>query len=307
MRIPIPRFCLLIFQICYSLKIEKSYHISTIVSELTACVINILQITNPIDYSPIQTPFQINVFPNQGNFSTHKIKPGIFDFISESSKHARVFKESNLRCFAFLVIYQPHQAIDENTVPSMFDHTSEARNSKQRQILNWIENVFGDVGKISKLIVILRENSVPLELLKQICYRITTKAKFVPIFSIFKKTSEEPLTSGCYHRNDVQCEVQEDYYECRLGNCLESMFAKLHNVTSLGKKVAWTVFSATQFYIPQRKFIRPVKSRIPVRLMDTTVSFLLDDLNPKTGDFTRFDKNPHVWFGVEDMIFLEDL
>ncbi|CAG7725543.1 unnamed protein product, partial [Allacma fusca] len=234
-------------------------------------------VTIPIDYSQIPTPYVLDVFSIDKIIPSKLLKSPIFGV----STSTRLFKETNLRCFAHFVFLLPHSSLNENEViPTRRD---EGLKSVPYRAYKWVVKILSSSVKMSRLVVFIRATSLKTTFFDRLLKNIVPVTKFIPIFTLFPGNQAE-ISFETYH-GQAFIGTSQSTFRCKPEHCLTVMDSTVDNVTNYGKKLSWSIImeKAEKDFVENSNVHRigdsPFHHMRPLRLIDTVFKFLLADVD----------------------------
>ncbi|CAG7732404.1 unnamed protein product, partial [Allacma fusca] len=233
-------------------------------------------VTIPIDYSQFRTPYVLDVFSIDKIIPSKLLKPKIFDV----SASTRVFKETNLRCFAHFVFLLPHSSLNEN---EMIPTRRDGLKSIPYRAYKWVVKMFSSSVKMSRQVVLIRATSLKTKFFDRLLMNIVPVTRFIPIFTLFPGNQEE-ISFETYH-GQAFIGTSQSPFRCKPEHCLTVMASTVDNATNYGKKLSWSIImeKAEKDFVENLNVHRigdsPFHHMTPLRLIDTVFKFLLADVD----------------------------
>ncbi|CAG7831497.1 unnamed protein product, partial [Allacma fusca] len=253
----------------------------------------------PIDYSKIQSPFLLTVFPMQQVLWRYNRTRAFFMAKSQtphieklSPIHGgRIFRMRNLVCKTTLV-----------TSADVFDETN-FQYSLQRPgitLVEYIFNMYYVKAKMNDLIVLIANNSTVTEFIVKATRTIKREVEFhAQVFVLFPKVGalQEDTYSGYYACwFSVGCMIE---FNCSAPGCLDSMWQVFNSATNFGKKTRpGTTESVNIPRVRPQSFLgSPFQRKKSWTLHETLHFFLLDYVDSNftlSENFYKFAKTPSI-------------
>ncbi|CAG7677467.1 unnamed protein product [Allacma fusca] len=220
--------------------------VNEIASRVQNCILTLVQITKPIDYMEISTPFVLRVFPNE---------------IRRYEFPKQQFKARSLHCYAaFVFLVSPKPFMESKCTGSSNAWELRLCQRKQERDLIWATSSMTWAKVRSDLVLIFHQDSVPqTQLFEFIEY--THKNVFgSPVFVLHptnKGQSESIDNSNSQERfrhvNSPLSTAPDAFagffyggkgntlkrFHCKASECYEMMMEKFERVTNHGKQISW--------------------------------------------------------------------
>ncbi|CAG7823421.1 unnamed protein product [Allacma fusca] len=264
---------------CHASQSLESINLEPFTRKLTDCILRIVQLAEPLNYSKIETPFILN------NYNAAYYLPNNQNDARLSS-NVSIFKVRNLYC-------KIHVIIADVDIPH--DNTKDFR-PKLSYLVGTIVRLTTDI-RASDQVLIFRQN--PGEDQYQKVFRnnvFETSPLYIPIFVLIPMSfGRDTYFSGfyvCWYDGDCH-----RYFTCFLNKCWETI-QTVHSFGSQLRHYPLTFvneLTSTQFaaqrgslIVTDFKTVRkmnglkpgsPFQQVKPWRLFETTYKFLVDDLN----------------------------
>ncbi|CAG7823420.1 unnamed protein product, partial [Allacma fusca] len=265
----------LIFRVLLGSSVIKSINLEPFTRKLTDCILRIVQLAEPLNYSKIETPFILNNYHAAYYLPNNQIDARL-------SSNVSIFKVRNLYC-------KVHVIIADVDIPH--DTTKDIR-PQLSYLVRTIVRLTKDI-LASDVVLIFRQNPGEDQYLKHFRVNVfETSPLYIPILVIF------PMSfSGFY-----MCWYDEDchrYFTCLPNNCWETI-QMAHSLGSQLRQYSAPLtlvndLTTTKFYAHRGLLISkyfkavrringfklgsPFQQVKPWRLFETTYKLLVDDLN----------------------------
>ncbi|CAG7828558.1 unnamed protein product [Allacma fusca] len=293
----------------FSEAVIEGKNVDQIASQLKSCVLHFFQITQPIDYSKITTPFILHAFPGKK--------------VQSKFLRKRTFKENSLRCYASFVFAESGKSVMyPKCLPSSkyFDGKfckmrRERQEEARKKVLFFVTSPSIHIYERFELIIIFRQDSTPNEFLSRLLENIYLYLRGALIFVIFPKTfsTEDAFSNQHSLSNDTHISSTVDRFsgyfylyekppltysfDCKVSECHKTMISTFEIATNYGKKEIW------EFMMPPDERMRksslisvsPFQRKNPSNLFNTTYAFLCLDLcSNLTFDIFDGEVNPKI-------------
>ncbi|CAG7731861.1 unnamed protein product [Allacma fusca] len=282
--------------------------VNQIASDVKNCILTLAQITIPIDYNDITTPFILRVYPdNSSNLVT--VSPSIF-------------KERTLRCYAAFVFFESPEALLKSKC-SASRSSQEYRScemKKARDIHRVITSLTPNKA-LSDLILIFHQYTVPRNLLSNFQEYLYEFLYGSPVFILHLKNMGRANSLNKHHRRDrfqkgklylsnTSHETFAGYYygghgtvqgsfNCQASECYKMMISEFERVTNHGKKIIWFMSALPrEEQIQSLQIGSPLQRNKPRNLYQTIYGFLVQELDSNFTESYFGISEPHIFFDV---------
>ncbi|CAG7832249.1 unnamed protein product [Allacma fusca] len=249
-----------------------------LMGKLDNCIIRLMPLMEPFDYSGTTTPFILQNVPYQ---RYHEDKFVMYHFF-KLVRNDHVFKERNLRCNILLILHK-----NENRIFRKYEE-------------HFKEQFEGSWKNSLPLRMVLLLSQTPTEplLLNKFVAQIQARKTFTPIFVLLARRTDgaHKYLSGyfaCWFF--WLCKIPLD---CSTEDCLTTLDNVFNQITDSGRKTAWELWNPQKykrywseqghliseypqviFSMPGTKPWNPLQESHPWGLYETIYSYLVSDLD----------------------------